>query len=90
MPSPVHPQRPGKLSQLILPAWRDHDVQKELADQFGLPVLVDNDANLGALAEVTGASGREVIDALDLLGSLPRIGAPIRIVQKLKLKPKGK
>jgi predicted NBD/HSP70 family sugar kinase len=51
VPSPVHPQRPGKLSQLILPAWRDHDVQKELADAFGLPVLVDNDANLGALAE---------------------------------------
>jgi predicted NBD/HSP70 family sugar kinase len=51
VPSPVHPQRPGKLSPLILPAWRDHDVQREIADAFGLPVLVDNDANLGALAE---------------------------------------
>lgn len=51
VPSPVHPDRPGKLSPLIMPAWADHDVREELADAFGVPVLVDNDANLGALAE---------------------------------------
>jgi predicted NBD/HSP70 family sugar kinase len=63
VPSPVHPQRPGKLSSLILPAWRDHDVQESLFDSFGLPVYVDNDANLGALSERfwgAGAGGEDL------------------------------
>jgi predicted NBD/HSP70 family sugar kinase len=51
VPSPVHPARPGKLSSLLMPAWRDVDVQEDLSTAFGLPVFVDNDANLGALAE---------------------------------------
>ncbi len=51
VPSPVHPKRPGKLSPVVLPAWRDHDVQESLAEALELPVFVDNDANLGALAE---------------------------------------
>lgn len=63
VPSPVHPDRPGKLSPLIMPAWADHDVREELADAFGVPVLVDNDANLGALAERywgAGAGGEDL------------------------------
>jgi len=59
VPSPVHPQRPGKLSPLLMPAWRDVDVQEQLAAAFGLPVLVDNDANLGALAERFWGAGAE-------------------------------
>jgi predicted NBD/HSP70 family sugar kinase len=63
VPSPVHPQRPGKLSPVVLPLWRDHDVQEYLADAYGLPVFVDNDANLGALAERfwgAGAGGEDL------------------------------
>jgi predicted NBD/HSP70 family sugar kinase len=63
VPSPVHPERPGKLSTLILPAWADFDVQQTLADAFDLPVLVDNDANLGALSERfwgAGAGGEDL------------------------------
>jgi predicted NBD/HSP70 family sugar kinase len=63
VPSPVHPQRPGKLSPLILPAWRDHDVEEFFAEAYGLPVFVDNDANLGALAERfwgAGAGGEDL------------------------------
>ncbi len=63
VPSPVHPGRPGALSPLILPAWRDVDVQETLADAFELPVLVDNDANMGALAERfwgAGAGGEDL------------------------------
>jgi predicted NBD/HSP70 family sugar kinase len=63
VPSPVHPQRPGQLSPLVLPAWRDHDVQKELGEGFGWPVFVDNDANLGALSERfwgAGAGGEDL------------------------------
>jgi predicted NBD/HSP70 family sugar kinase len=63
VPSPVHPDRPGALSPLILPAWRDFDVQQYLVDAFDLPVFVDNDANLGALAERfwgAGAGGEDL------------------------------
>jgi predicted NBD/HSP70 family sugar kinase len=63
VPSPVHPERPGRLSPLILPAWRDHDVQQHLARAFDCPVLVDNDANLGALSERfwgAGAGGEDL------------------------------
>jgi predicted NBD/HSP70 family sugar kinase len=63
VPSPVHPERPGKLSTLILPAWADFDVQASLAEAFDVPVFVDNDANLGALAERfwgAGAGGEDL------------------------------
>ena len=63
VPSPVHPERPGKLSPLILPAWADFDVQETMAEAFGVPVFVDNDANLGALSERfwgAGAGGEDL------------------------------
>jgi predicted NBD/HSP70 family sugar kinase len=57
VPSPVHPSTPGKLSPLLVPAWRDHDVQEWLKSAFGMPVFVDNDANLGALSECYWGAG---------------------------------
>ncbi len=63
VPSPVHPERPGKMSPLILPEWADYDVQQTLADAFDVPVFVDNDANLGALSERfwgAGAGGEDL------------------------------
>lgn len=51
-PSPVDPTHPGKLLPLILPKWADVDVVAELGATYGVPVFLDNDANLGALAEV--------------------------------------
>lgn len=57
VPSPVNPRRPGRLSHLVLPRWKDVDVPERLGDVFGCPVLVDNDANLGALAELWWGAG---------------------------------
>lgn len=51
VPSPVNPKAPGRLLPLILPQWADVDLVEALAEPYGVPVLVDNDANLGALAE---------------------------------------
>jgi predicted NBD/HSP70 family sugar kinase len=44
----------------ILPGWGGVDLADELSARLGLPVYVDNDANLGALAEVTLGAGRNV------------------------------
>jgi predicted NBD/HSP70 family sugar kinase len=51
VPSPVNPKAPGKLLPLILPHWADIDLVEALRAAHGVPVFVDNDANLGALAE---------------------------------------
>ncbi len=33
-------------------SWYDQDLGKELSEKLGIPVFIDNDANLAALAEV--------------------------------------
>jgi predicted NBD/HSP70 family sugar kinase len=51
VPSPVDVRHPDRLSPIAMPAWEGrHGLDALLAD-LGVPVLVDNDANLGALAE---------------------------------------
>jgi len=42
----------------LLPAWAPLAPAEELADRAGMPVWVDNDANLGALGEYLWGSGR--------------------------------
>ena len=51
VPSPVDPGSPYRILERILPAWHDFDLPGALRGHFGIPVFVDNDANLGALAE---------------------------------------
>ena len=62
VPSPVDPRAPGELCDLILPAWRGVDLRRDLQARYGIPVLVENDANLGALAEHWWGAGRGVQD----------------------------
>jgi predicted NBD/HSP70 family sugar kinase/DNA-binding XRE family transcriptional regulator len=47
----------------IAPSWQFVDAQKELEALLELPVYIDNDANLGALAEMTWGVGRGVSEA---------------------------
>lgn len=61
-PSPVDPLRPTVLPGLILPAWGGHGALESLQAVYGAPVYVDNDANLGALAEAWWGTGRGVPD----------------------------
>ncbi len=41
-------------------AWRNEPLRAELADKFGLPVVVENDANAAAWAEYRFGAGRDV------------------------------
>ncbi len=63
VPSPVDPKHPNRLSEVVLPAWRGQGLVDFLKDCFGLPVLVDNDANLGALADSWWGAARGVDDS---------------------------
>lgn len=51
VPSPVDPESPDRVLERIHPAWRGRAILDRLDDTFGVPVFVDNDANLGAVAE---------------------------------------
>jgi predicted NBD/HSP70 family sugar kinase len=58
---------PGPIDQItgvvgsttIMPGWVGLDVAAELERRLGLPVHIDNDANLGALAESVLGAGRD-------------------------------
>lgn len=51
VPSPVDPRYPERLSALAMPDWNGRHGLEELQTRFEVPVLIDNDASLGALAE---------------------------------------
>jgi predicted NBD/HSP70 family sugar kinase len=51
VPSPVDPADPDRLSTIVIPAWQGRLGLDFLSERFGVPLFVDNDANLGALAE---------------------------------------
>jgi predicted NBD/HSP70 family sugar kinase len=63
VPSPVDPRQPELLSEVVMPAWAGRGVIGPLRARFGVPVLVDNDANLGALAEMWWGAGRGFEDS---------------------------
>jgi len=62
VPSPVDPKTPGRLSKLALPGWVGVDVPARLEASLGLRVLIENDANLGALAELWWGAGQSAKD----------------------------
>jgi predicted NBD/HSP70 family sugar kinase/biotin operon repressor len=58
LPGPVH-RATGELGDsTILPGWVGVRAATAMGDALGLPVTVDNDANLGALAEWTWGAAR--------------------------------
>jgi predicted NBD/HSP70 family sugar kinase len=62
MPTPVDPARPHTLPDVVLPAWGGRTGFEQLSERYGVPVFVDNDANLGAVAEHWWGSTRGVPD----------------------------
>jgi len=60
VPSPVDPRHTDHLSEVVLPAWRGSLGLDGLTERYGVPLMVDNDANLAALAERWWGAGRDV------------------------------
>lgn len=62
MPGPFD-RRTGRVSStMLLPSWQELQPREELERRIGVPVEVDNDANLGALGEATFGAARGVAD----------------------------
>lgn len=51
IPAPID-RRSGRIRSDIMPGWRDLSPAEQLEERLGVPVAADNDANLGALAEL--------------------------------------
>ncbi|GAB1344633.1 ROK family transcriptional regulator [Gemmatimonas sp.] len=51
LPSPMDPLHPERVSRIALKRWDGVHGFESLSDRYGVPLLLDNDANLGALAE---------------------------------------
>lgn len=62
VPSPVDPRRPEYLSETIIPAWHGKSGLERLREKYKVPVYLDNDANLGALAEHWWGQGKNSND----------------------------
>jgi predicted NBD/HSP70 family sugar kinase len=59
IPGPVDRARGTGGSSSILPGWTGLRIDSEMHERLGIPVAIENDANLGALAELTWGAGRE-------------------------------
>lgn len=81
LPGPVHTS--GELGDsTILPGWVGVRAAEALQDALGMPVSVDNDANLGALSESKWGAGSAVRDLVYLKASTG-IGAGLVIGGRL-------
>jgi predicted NBD/HSP70 family sugar kinase len=59
LPGPVDRAHGTAGSSTILPGWVGLRIASEMEDRLGVPVQIENDANLGALAELTWGAGRD-------------------------------
>ena len=72
----------------VLPGWANVDAARELEERLDTPAYVDNDANLGALAEVTLGAGRNARFAA-FLSMSSGIGAGIIVDGRPYRGPRG-
>jgi predicted NBD/HSP70 family sugar kinase/biotin operon repressor len=63
VPAPMD-RRSARISTGILPGWRDLLPGEELRRRLEVPVFADNDANLGALAELHHGAARGAADVV--------------------------
>lgn len=62
VPGPIDVETGAIGSTAILPGWTGVEPGRELSSRLGVPVHVDNDANLGALGELVWGAGRGLSD----------------------------
>jgi predicted NBD/HSP70 family sugar kinase len=88
VPGPIDVESGTLGSTAILPGWSGINPSRELAARLGVPVYVDNDANLGALGEMVWGSGRGVRD-LAYIKVASGVGAGLVIQGRIYRGPGG-
>jgi predicted NBD/HSP70 family sugar kinase len=66
LPGPIEQSQGTVGSSAILPGWIGMAAATEMRRRLDIPVMVDNDANLGALAEAAFGAGRDAGDLIYL------------------------
>jgi predicted NBD/HSP70 family sugar kinase len=66
LPGPIEQGEGVVGSSAILPGWIGMTAETEMRRRLEIPVMVDNDANLGALAEAAFGAGRDAGDLIYL------------------------
>ncbi|MCG2800811.1 MAG: ROK family protein, partial [Cellulomonas sp.] len=69
VPAPVEAGTATLSIDGVMPGWARVDIAQTLSKRIGRPVYVDNDANLGALAESALGAGRDLRDVVYLRAS---------------------
>jgi predicted NBD/HSP70 family sugar kinase len=82
IPGPVDRARGTAGSATILPGWVGLRIASEMTQRLGVQVAMENDANLGALAELTWGAGRDCSN-FAYIKAATGIGAGIVIDGKL-------
>jgi predicted NBD/HSP70 family sugar kinase len=82
LPAPVDHRSGQVAASNILPEWAGLAAGEDLAVRLGRPVIVDNDANLGALAEYLWGAGRG-LDTVVYVKAATGIGAGLVIDGRL-------
>lgn len=82
VPSPVDVRTPGQVSAVVMPRWAGVDVAARLQTRFGVPVQMENDANLGALWEARWGHGVH-LDHLAYIKVATGIGAGLVVDGKI-------
>ncbi len=88
VPGPIDLETGALGSTAILPGWAGTRPREELAGRLGVPVYVDNDANLGALGEKVWGSGRGATD-LAYIKIASGVGAGLVINNEIYRGPGG-
>jgi glucokinase-like ROK family protein len=88
LPGPIDTVTGAVGSSTILPGWVGVSPEREMRARVGLPVHVDNDANLGALGELVWGSGRGLTD-LAYLKASTGVGAGLVIGGRIYRGPSG-
>jgi predicted NBD/HSP70 family sugar kinase len=88
VPGPIDVETGALGSTAILPGWAGTHPRQELAERLGVPVHVDNDANLGALGEKVWGSGRGAAD-LAYIKIASGVGAGLVINNQIYRGPGG-
>lgn len=82
VPSPLRSTDVGHLAPHLFPRWAHIDLVAYLKENHALTVLIDNDANLGALAEHWWGAGKDVSD-LAYIKLATGVGAGILIAGEI-------